>query len=109
MNHFKDILKYEKKYRKFTLLNILFNIFYAIFNVLSVLAFIPVLGILFGTADKEIVAKPTYEGITKIGSYLEESFYHFVSQKIETEGEINALFFICYWLILPSVSANNLC
>ena len=95
MNHFKDILKYEKKYRKFTLLNILFNIFYAIFNVLSVLAFIPVLGILFGTADKEIVAKPTYEGITKIGSYLEESFYHFVSQKIETEGEINALFFIC--------------
>ena len=95
MNHFKDILKYEKKYRKFTLLNILFNIFYAIFNVLSVLAFIPVLGILFGTADKEIVAKPTYEGITKIGSYLEESFYHFVSQKIESEGEINALFFIC--------------
>lgn len=95
MNHFKDILKYEKKYRKFTLLNILFNIFYAIFNVLSVLAFIPVLGILFGTADKEIVAKPTYEGITKIGGFLEESFYHFVSQKIETEGEIKALFFIC--------------
>lgn len=94
MSHFKDILKYEKKYRKFTLLNILFNIFYAIFNVLSVLAFIPVLGILFET-DKEIVAKPSYEEITNIGSFLKESFYFFISEKIENEGQINALFFIC--------------
>ena len=52
MSYFKDILKYEKKYRKFTILNILFNILYAIFNVLSVLAFIPVLGILFGQIKK---------------------------------------------------------
>ena len=67
MSYFKDILKYEKKYRKFTILNILFNIFYAIFNVLSVLAFIPVLGILFST-DKEIIKEPTYEGITSLGT-----------------------------------------
>lgn len=95
MNHFKDILKYEKKYRKFTLLNILFNIFYAIFNVLSVLAFIPVLGILFET-EKKIVLQPTYNGITNIGSYLKESFYYFISQKIESEGQINTLLFICF-------------
>ena len=30
MGYFKDILKYEKKYRKFTILNILFNILYAV-------------------------------------------------------------------------------
>jgi len=94
MSYFKDILKYERKYRKFTLLNILFNIFYAIFNVLSVLAFIPVLGILFGT-EKKITVKPSYEGITKLGTYLKDSFYHFISQKIENEGTINALLFIC--------------
>jgi subfamily B ATP-binding cassette protein MsbA len=98
MNHFKDILRYEKKYRKFTLLNIVFNIFYAIFNVLSVLAFIPVLGILFGT-DKKVIAKPTYEGITRIGSFLKDSFYHFISSKIENEGQINALFFICLFAL----------
>ena len=94
MNHFKDILKYEKKYRKFTLLNILFNIFYAIFNVLSVLAFIPVLGILFET-EKKITTQPEYTGISNIGSYLKESFYHFISQKIENDGQINTLLFIC--------------
>jgi subfamily B ATP-binding cassette protein MsbA len=94
MSHFRDILKYEKKYRKFTVLNIIFNIFYAFFNVLSVLAFIPVLGILFGKEQK-ITTQPTYEGITSIGSYLQESFYHFISQKIENDGEISTLLFIC--------------
>ncbi|MGY0427057.1 MAG: ABC transporter ATP-binding protein, partial [Polaribacter sp.] len=91
---FKSILKYEKKYRKFTVLNIVCNIFYAIFNVLSVLAFIPVLGILFGT-DKTVVQKPTYKGITKIGSYLKDSFYTFISDKIAAEGNIKTLLFIC--------------
>ncbi|WP_296637566.1 ABC transporter ATP-binding protein [Polaribacter sp.] len=94
MGYFKDILKYEKKYRKFTLLNVVFNIFYAIFNVLSVLAFIPVLGILFET-DKEVVLKPTYNGISNFGSYLKESFYFFISEKIENDGQIQTLLFIC--------------
>jgi subfamily B ATP-binding cassette protein MsbA len=94
MGYFKDILKYEKKYRKFTLLNILFNIFYAIFNVLSVLAFIPVLNILFAT-EKKTISKPIYEDITTIFSYLENSFNYFISQKIINDGEIKVLFFIC--------------
>lgn len=94
MSYFKDILKYEKKYRKFTVLNIVFNILYAIFNVLSVLAFIPVLGILFGT-DKKVTKEPIYEGITGIGTYLKESFYYFISEKIANEGAIKTLVFIC--------------
>ena len=78
MTYFKDILKFEKPYRKYTLLNILFNILYAIFNVLSVLAFIPVLGILFGTENK-ILAKPVYNGIKNLGVYAKDSFYYFIS------------------------------
>ena len=94
MSYFKDILNYEKGYRKYTVLNVVFNILYAIFNVLSVLAFIPVLGILFGTENK-VTIKPAYEGITEIGSYLKDSFYHYISIKIDTEGTINTLLFIC--------------
>ena len=95
MSYFKDILKYEKKYRKFTLLNIVFNIFYALFNVLSVLAFIPVLNILFGKEEKTLI-KPVYKGITNIGSYAEGNFNYFISQKIINEGEISTLLFICF-------------
>ena len=94
MKHFKDILKYEKKYRKFTLLNTVFNVFYAIFNVLSVLAFIPVLSILFEKNEK-VTKIPVYEGITNIGEYLKDSFYHFIAQKIVNEGELKTLLFIC--------------
>ena len=94
MGYFKDILKYEKKYRKFTILNILFNILYAVFNVLSVLAFIPVLGILFGK-EQRITKEPIYEGISKIGDFLKDTFYYFISQRIENKGEINTLLFIC--------------
>ncbi len=99
MSYFKDILKYEKKYRKFTVLNVIFNIFYALFNVLSVLAFIPVLGILFGREQK-ITVEPTYEGITNIGTFLKESFYHYISKKIDNDGEISALLFICLLALL---------
>ena len=94
MSYFEDILKYEKKYRKFTVLNILFNVLYAIFNVLSVLAFIPVLRILFNT-DKEVIIKPIYKGLSNLGVYLENNFNYFISQKIINDGEVNVLLFIC--------------
>ncbi|TXD52982.1 MULTISPECIES: ABC transporter ATP-binding protein [unclassified Polaribacter] len=94
MSYFKDILKYEKKYRKFTVLNILFNILYAIFNVLSVLAFIPVLRILFST-EKEVINKPIYKGLGDLGGYLENNFNYFISEKIINDGEISVLLFIC--------------
>jgi len=94
MKYFKAILKFAKPYTKFAVLNVVFNILYAIFNVLSVLAFNPVLGILFGT-EKKIYLEPDYEGFSSIGSYLKDSFYFFISQKIENEGAVKMLLFIC--------------
>jgi subfamily B ATP-binding cassette protein MsbA len=94
MKYFKAILKFAKPYSKFAVLNVVFNILYAIFNVLSVLAFIPVLGILFST-EKKVYATPVYEGFSNVGSYAKDSFYFFISEKIENEGEISVLLFIC--------------
>jgi subfamily B ATP-binding cassette protein MsbA len=62
--------------------------------VLSVLAFIPVLRILFNT-EKEVVIQPIYEGLSGLGSYLENNFNYFISQKITNDGEMNVLLFIC--------------
>ncbi len=94
MNYFRKILKFTKPYRKFVGFNVLFNILYAIFNVLSVLAFIPVLGILFGT-EKKVVLEPVYTGLSGLGGYAKDSFYFFITQKIEHEGVTNVLLFIC--------------
>jgi len=72
MNYFKKILLFAKPYSKYAWLNILFNILYAIFNVLSVLAFIPVLGILFGSEEK-VTQKPVFTNTKGIYDYVQNS------------------------------------
>jgi len=94
MNYFKKILRFARPYSKFAWLNILFNILYAIFNVLSVLAFIPVLGILFGREEK-ISHKPVFTGIKGIYDYVQNSLNYYVSDMMETGGVEKALLLIC--------------
>jgi subfamily B ATP-binding cassette protein MsbA len=94
MNYFKKILKYAKPYAKFTWLNVFFNIFYALFNVLSVLSFIPVLGILFGQEEKVEVA-PVYEGIGSLFKYVQGSLNYEITALMNEGGFEKALLFIC--------------
>ncbi|WP_372793016.1 ABC transporter ATP-binding protein [Lutibacter sp.] len=94
MNYFKKILKYAKPYIKYAWLNVLFNILYAIFNVLSVLSFIPVLGILFGE-EKKTYQKPVYQGIAQLFKYVQGSLNYNVTQMMESGGIDKALLFIC--------------
>lgn len=94
MNYFKKILRFAKPYLKFAWLNIFFNILYAIFNVLSVLAFIPVLGILFGREEK-IIEKPIFQNVAGVYDYVQDSLNYYVSNMMETGGVETALAFIC--------------
>lgn len=94
MNYFKKIMRFARPYFKYAWLNVLFNILYAIFNVLSVLAFIPVLGILFGREEK-ITSKPTYTGLTGLYDYVQNYLNFSVTNMMETGGVEQALLFIC--------------
>jgi len=94
MNHFKKILAYAIPYKKYAILNVIFNIAYAVFNVLSVLGFIPVLSILFGKA-KKIYKQPTYKGFSHISEYIQNSLNFKVTQMMENGGVESALLFIC--------------
>lgn len=94
MEYFKKILKYALPYKGWAWLNVLFNILYAIFNVLTIVAFIPVLNILF-KQENTAQAKPVYDGIFSLGDYAQDSFYYFISQKIENDGAIETLVFVC--------------
>ncbi len=93
MNYFKKILRFAKPYTKYAWLNILFNILYAIFNVLSVITFIPVLGILFGREEKVFV-KPDFTGIAGLYDYVINSLNFYVSNMMESGGAEKALLFI---------------
>ena len=94
MNYFKKILIYAKPYLKYAYLNIVFNILYALFNVLSVLGFIPVLGILFGKEEKTYT-KPVYNGISSLYDFVSGSLNYKVTELMESGGIDKALLFIC--------------
>jgi subfamily B ATP-binding cassette protein MsbA len=94
MNYFKKILQFARPYSRYAWLNVIFNILYAIFNVLSVLAFIPVLGILFGK-DEPVLEKPVYDGIRSLFDYVQGSLNYRVTEMMETGGVESALLFIC--------------
>ena len=87
-------MRFAGPYLKFAWLNIFFNILYAIFNVLSVLAFIPVLGILFGREEK-ITLKPQYTGLSGLYDYVQNTLNYSVSNMMATGGVEKALLFIC--------------
>ena len=94
MNYFKKILKYAKPYSKYAWLNVLFNTLYAIFNVLSVLGFIPVLGILFGK-DEKVLEMPAYTGISSLFNFVQGTLNFKVTELMENDGIDGALLFIC--------------
>jgi len=94
MEYFKKILRFAIPYSKYGYLNIFFNILYSIFNVLSIVIFIPTLGILFGTQE-EVTVAPTYEGIGNLQEYAEGSLNYFLTQQVANDGPLAALAFIC--------------
>jgi len=90
----KKLVRFAKPYKFYGMLNIISNVLYAFFNVLSIIIFIPTLGILFETQDK-VYEKPVYEGFTSLIPYAKDSFYFFLTQKIDNEGPMAALIVIC--------------
>ena len=47
MNYFKKILDYARPYKKYAVLNIIANVFYAFFGTLAFVSLMPMLKVLF--------------------------------------------------------------
>lgn len=98
MTYFRRIIQYAKPYKRFAVLNIVCNIFYAIFSTLSLLALIPVIRILFDEEERVAVA-PNWEGWTGILDYAIDAFNYEITQRIN-EDEVTALIFVCGIVVL---------
>lgn len=88
------ILRFAKPYKLYGILNIVSNVLYAFFNVLSIIIFIPTLGILFDKQE-EVFEKPVYQGFTNLKSFAEDYLNYFLTDKITADGPMTALTFIC--------------
>ncbi|MGY5849725.1 ABC transporter ATP-binding protein [Salegentibacter sp. F14] len=104
MSYFQKILQYAIPYKRYAILNIICNIFYAVFSTLSFIALIPVIQVLFDKT-KRITEKPVWDGLGGIKDYVTGYFNYQVTQKV-AEDEISALLFICAIVVLLFLLKN---
>ncbi len=104
MNYFKKILRFAAPYKRFAVLNIVCNVFYALFSTLSFLALIPVIQILFDETKRVAVA-PKWEGWNGLKDYVIDFFNYEITQRIN-EDEAAALVFVCGIVVILFLLKN---
>ncbi len=92
MNYFKQILRFAKPYRIYAILNIISNIFYALFGTLAMVSLFPMLNVLFGKTDK-VKIKPEWNGLLEVREYSEAYLNYYVTQKAD-QGNDDVLIFM---------------
>ncbi len=93
MNYFRKILRYAIPYKKYAYLNIFFNVLYAVFSTLSLVALIPVLQVIFSN-QREIATKPVFDGIGNLRPYAEDSLNFYLVDNINKYGDFQVLMFM---------------
>ena len=58
----KRAFAYAKPYRSSFVIAIIFNLLYALFNVIALAFMMPILSVLFGEKNTDVIAKPVYSG-----------------------------------------------
>ncbi|MGJ5641588.1 ABC transporter ATP-binding protein [Formosa sp. S-31] len=92
MNYFKQVFRFAKPYKGYAILNIICNIFYALFGTLAMVSLFPMLNVLFDKT-KQINTKPVWNGLAGIKDYAEDYLNYFVTQKA-SQGHDDVLIFM---------------
>lgn len=103
-NYFNRIFSYTIPYKKFFLLNIFTNIFYALFGTLSMISLFPMLKVLFNQTES-LTTKPIWAGFGDIANYAESYLNYFVTIK-KTEGNNDVLIFMVSIIIITFLLKN---
>ena len=80
MEYFKKILRFARPYKTFAILNIISNVFYALFSTLAMVSLFPMLSVLLKQTES-VNIKPQWNGISEAKEYLEASLNYFVTQR----------------------------
>ncbi len=98
MEYLKKLSRFILPYRKYAILNIICNIFYALFSTLSMVSLMPMINVLFGESA-QITVPPVYTGFKEIKSYAQDSLNYFVTSVSETDGPQQALLYMIILII----------
>ncbi|MAN58659.1 MAG: antibiotic ABC transporter ATP-binding protein [Flavobacteriaceae bacterium] len=97
MKYFRKIIRYALPYKKYAWLNIIANVFYALFGTLAMVSLFPMLSVLFDNT-KRLKTEPVWTGIADAKDYFENYLNFFVTQRAD-EGPGQVLFFMVLLVI----------
>ena len=102
-----EIFKYTVKYKTLTVLAVLCNLLFVIFNLLSLVLFIPVLQLIFrDPANIDLVEKPIFNGgFLDLFVYIKD-YYNFTMTSMVKNDPLDALFFVCISVMIAFFLKN---
>ena len=103
-NYFNRIFGYAWVYKKYFILNILSNIFYAFFGTLSMISLFPMLKVLFNQTE-QLNNPPVWQGISEAANYVENYLNYFVTTK-KASGSDDVLIFMVSIIIITFLLKN---
>ena len=104
-NNLKKLIPFALKYKKNVVLNIVFNIFYALFSTLGMVSIIPTLKVLFKETE-QVTVHPTYKGIGYLGKYGEDFLNYYITKLSTERGEEYALLLVVSIVIVIFLMKN---
>jgi subfamily B ATP-binding cassette protein MsbA len=105
MNYFKKILLFAKPYKVFAVLNIISNIFYAIFSTLAMVSLFPMLKVLFQNTEP-VDVEPEWSGMANAREFLENHLNFYVTQNIDEGPDVVLLYMVL--LVISMFLLKNL-
>ncbi len=107
MKSYMEIFKYTIKYKFLTFMVVLSNLLFVIFNLLSLVLFIPVLQLIFRDPDSiEVLQKPYYNGgFIDLFVYIKD-YYNFTMASMVKNDPLDALFFVCVSVMIAFFLKN---
>ena len=103
-NYFNRIFSYAWVFKKYFVLNIFSNVFYAFFGTLSMISLFPMLKVLFNQTE-QLTSPPIWSGISDLANYSENYLNYFVTLK-KAEGNNDVLIFMVGIIVITFLLKN---
>ena len=111
-NYLKRLIPYALPYKKYAVLNIISNIFYALFGTLSFLVLMPMLNIMFGSTEK-ISENPVLKHSNNIVDYFtfHKEYYselsnYYITSNSSQYGEMSTLTYMVIVIMITFLLKN---
>lgn len=103
----KRAFNYAKPYKSSFITAIIFNLLYALFNVVALAFMMPILSVLFGEENNEVVTKPIYSGkLDDLKQFFYDYSAYYMNEVSQTEGPIYVLAISCVIFIVAFLFRN---